>query len=198
MPKVTGYHEEDAVLRRQEMGRRIEFARNKLKLGKRDFAKLIGVSPSSYTAWISGKSSPTLHSLAKLCEITDIPTSFFNPEKLSDVRDVDRFAHDLVAKLGVERVQELLHASEDELDVVGSPGAASAQIILDQLCDRFTHEQVQQILLSLLMAHETGMVDTLLESNKSVLFAVALAHEVDVERLDTETRTFVEGALKRG
>ena len=198
MPKVTGYHEEDAVLRRQEMGRRIEFARNKMQLGKRDFAKLIGVSPSSYTAWITGKSSPTVHSLAKLCEITDIPSSFFNPEKLSDVRDVDRFAHDLVAKLGVERVQEMLNASKDELDANTSARAVSAQMILDQLCDRFTHDQVQQILLTLLMAHETGMVETLLESNRSVLFAVALANEVDVERLDTETRAFVEGALKRG
>ena len=55
-----------------------------------------------------------------------------------------------------------------------------------------------EILLTLLMAHETGMVETLLESNRSVLFAVALANEVDVERLDTETRAFVEGALKRG
>lgn len=198
MPKVTGYHEEDAVLRRREMGRRIEFARNKMQLGKRDFAKLIGISPSSYTAWITGKSSPTVHSLAKLCEITDIPSSFFNPEKLSDVRDVDRFAHDLVAKLGVERVQEMLNASQDELDAGTSAKAVSAQIILDQLCDRFTHDQVQQILLTLLMAHETGMVDTLLESNRNVLFAIALAHEVDVERLDTETRAFVEGALKRG
>ena len=169
-----------------------------MQLGKRDFAKLIGVSPSSYTAWITGKSSPTVHSLAKLCEITDIPSSFFNPEKLSDVRDVDRFAHDLVAKLGVERVQEMLNASEDELDAGTSARAVSAQMILDQLCDRFTHDQVQQILLTLLMAHETGMVDTLLESNRSVLFAIALANEVDVERLDTETRAFVEGALKRG
>ena len=197
MPKVTGYYEEDAVLRRQEMGRRIEFARNKLKLGKRDFAKLIGVSPSSYTAWITGKSSPTVHSLAKLCEITDIPSSFFNPEKLSDVRDVDRFAHDLVAKLGVDRVREMLDASEDELAASTSPGAASAQIIMDALCDRFTEEQVQQIMLSLLMAHETGMLEAILESNRSVLYTVALAREIDVERLDADARGFIEVALKR-
>lgn len=195
MPRVKGYHDQDAILRREEMGRRIEFARNKLAMSKRDFAELVGVSPSSYTAWITGKSSPTMHSLSRLCEVSGVPTSFFNPEKLADVREVDRFAHELVAKLGVDRVQEMLDASPDQVEFGVSPGAMSAQIIMDAMCDKFSAEQVQDIILSLMIAHETGMLETILDSNRSVLYAVALAHQVDVELLDAQTRGFIKSAL---
>jgi transcriptional regulator with XRE-family HTH domain len=187
VPKISGFYDDEAVLRRQEMGRRFEFGRNKMRLSKGAFAKLIGVGPSSYTAWISGKSSPTVHSLSKMCEVTGIPSSFFNPEKLSDIRDVDRFAHDLVARLGVERVQSILEMSDDEL-AEGAGGRPVAAHPLTKLSEKFSSEVMQDIVMQMLLALETGLLDTILDSNRNILFSVALANNVDVEEIDRESR----------
>ena len=196
MPKVAGYHDEDARLRREEMGRRIEFARNKMKMSKSEFAALVGVGPSSYTAWINGKSSPTVHSLAKLCEVSGVPSSFFNPERLSDIREVDRFAHELVARLGVDQVRDMLALTDEELAAQASGSVPThGQLVLEQINKQFTPEQIQDVIMQLLLGLETGMLQTLLDSNRSVLFSVALATGIDVENLDAQSRTLLRDAL---
>ena len=192
MPKVTGFHNDDARLRREEMGRRLEFVRTKLSLSKSEFAKLVGAAPSSYTRWIQGSGSPSVQMLSKICEVGNVPASFLNPEKLSDVREVDRFAHELVTKLGIEQVEKLLSMSTSDLDALFTDSHYNA---FDAIHESLTEEQIQDVIFQLMLGLKTGMLSTILESNRAILFNFALASDIDVEELDSKSRDLVSRVM---
>ena len=47
---------------------------------------------------------------------------------------------------------------------------------------------MQDIVMQMLLALETGLLNTILDSNRNILFSVALANNVDVEEIDRESR----------
>lgn len=101
--------------RRVEMGRRIEAAREKLGLLKKEMAAEMGVSASAYTGWIKGDHSMTHAHLTRLVELTGEPSSFFTPEPFAKKGTLERLSRSLGARLGHARVERLLEIPEPTL-----------------------------------------------------------------------------------
>lgn len=114
------------------MGRRIEAARAKLGLQKRELAALVGVSPAAYSGWIRGTHSLTSENFARLVAVTGEPSSFFTPEPIAKRDTVERLARVLGARLGKARIEKLLEIPEldlrKEIDaIIGAFAVSKAQ-----------------------------------------------------------------------
>ncbi len=115
MPRKHPESEIAERARRVEMGRRIESARVKLGLQKRELAALVGVSAAAYSGWIAGKHSLSAENFARLVAVTGEPSSFFTPEPIAKRDTIERLARALGARLGKARLEKLLDLPENDL-----------------------------------------------------------------------------------
>lgn len=97
------------------MGRRIESARTKLGLQKKELAALVGVSAAAYSGWISGKHSLSSENFSRLVAVTGEPSSFFTPEPIAKKDTVERLSRALGARIGKARLEKLLELTDAEL-----------------------------------------------------------------------------------
>lgn len=115
MPRKHPESEAAELARRVEMGRRIEAARSKLGLQKKELAALIGVTAAAYSGWISGNHSLSSENFSRLVAVTGEPSSFFTPEPIAKKDTVERLSRALGARIGKARLERLLEIPEHEL-----------------------------------------------------------------------------------
>lgn len=115
MPRKHPESQEAERARRVEMGRRIESARSKLGLRKKELAALVGVSAAAYSGWIRGNHSLSSENFARLVAVTGEPSSFFTPEPIAKRDTVERLSRALGARIGKARLEKLLEFTDAEL-----------------------------------------------------------------------------------
>ena len=67
-------------------GRRIKLFRRAKGLSKKDFAELLGVTPTTVYLWERGQRTPPYDRLCRIAEVLEVPRHVFFAEDLDDTQ----------------------------------------------------------------------------------------------------------------
>ena len=86
---------------------------NEKRFNKKQFAKLIGVSPAAVSQWLIGKNSPDIETIAKICDVLNIRFSdlITYPKEIRDMKKAQLI--DNYNRLNDIGKSKLLEHSED-------------------------------------------------------------------------------------
>ena len=185
----------DGIERRQELGRRIDFARELMGLKKSELAAACGVSRPALSTWISGRHTPNPENLAKICRATRQPASFFSPEG-EEIKDENAFARELVSKVGASVALEVLALPENELAerLVRVASEAPADKIGAALRAVMSTEELETLLRTLWLASELETLPVLLDTVRAMTDGTAKAAGLKTGPLRARARRVVSGS----
>lgn len=166
---------------RQEIARRIEFARESVGLSKSEVADAVGVSRATFTGWISGAFSPSRANLSKLCRVTGQTASFFDADEETNATDRQSFRRELYRIAGAETALALLELEPEQLLERLSEAkstSTNAPPAWVELRAALTDSQLEDVVAGILIANRIGIADAVVESVFSLAANVAKAQSI--------------------
>ena len=151
--------------RARELGKRINFAREVLGLSKSELADAVGVSRPAISSWLAGRHTPNPEHLARICEVTGHPASFFSPSG-AEPDDRAAFRRELVAIVGAKTAVELLKLSDDELraSFLRVLTEAPSDTVGAALREILSTSELEELIRTLWLANDLETVPVLLET----------------------------------